>query len=45
MEYNASWMQREYQKVSLRTTIKVDRKSLAAWYMAYINYPTIDQAS
>lgn len=45
MEYNASWMWREYQKVSLRATIKVDVKSLATWYMVYINYPTIYQAS
>lgn len=38
MEYNATWIQKEYQKGSLGTTVKVDKKSLAIWYMAYIDY-------
>jgi len=45
MEHNASWLQREDQKFSLRMTIKAGKKSLATGYTAYINYPSIYPAS
>lgn len=44
MEYNASWLQRD-QKFSLRTTIKADKKTVATWDTAYINYPSFYPAS